>query len=193
MRGMQAMIVGLAWALAACVSAPDAPPLPAVAELEERAESPAALAVSLLSAAEASPDGESRLPYVQRLDSLGVRVEQDQADDPLSAWRADIVQKGPVWRGRTLGPAYRRARLAPGESMAMEQVFYAGERAEIAAQASRGAKVELAIRDREAKKVCARTLSPQARCLWLPRFTERFAITLTNHGTKPASIYLVLN
>ena len=193
MRAVRAIVVGLAGALAACVSAPEAPPLPTVADLEERAESPAALAVSLLSAAEASPDDASRLPYVQRLDSLGVRAEQDQADDPLSAWRADIVQEGPVWRGRTLGPAYRRARLAPGESMAMEQVFYAGERAEIAAQASRDANVELAIRDREAKKVCARTLAPQARCLWLPRFTERFAITLTNRGAKPASIYLVLN
>ncbi|ANU07031.1 hypothetical protein [Paraurantiacibacter namhicola] len=190
---MRATILTMLSALvAACASVPDTAPLPSVVQLEAEAESPAEFGAALLATAEAAGDEATRAPYLARLNGLGVQVAEGESDDPLAAWRAADTSTSTPWRGRTLGPAYRRARLAPGESMEMEQVFYAGQKAEIAAHASKGARVELTISDRDTKRVCARSLSPKAKCLWLPRFTERFAITLTNRGERPASVFIVV-
>ena len=80
---------------------------------------------------------------------------------------------------------------AAGESLRIEQIFYAGQRAEIAAQASDSDTVALAISNPRAEAVCAKDLAPRANCNWLPIFTERFSIELKNHGSAPASVYIV--
>ncbi len=148
-------------------------------------------AAALLVAAQAAPDAASRAPVMERLLALNVQPADAASDNPLAQWRtAHAPYAGTPYRGRTLGPAYRRANLAPGQMIEIAQVFYAGRRAEMRAQANRST-VALAINNSRDEAVCQAQLSPQAQCRWLPLFTERFAITLENTGDMPASVYLV--
>lgn len=149
-------------------------------------------AVALLAAAESAPGPQARALLVARLDALDVRLAEGAGDDPLGQWRAEHEVAGGIpWRGRALGPAYRRARVGAGESLRIEQVFLAGQRAEIAAQASGGGQVALAIANPRSEAVCEKELAPRANCNWLPIFTERFSIELKNSGSQPASVYIV--
>ncbi len=193
------LVVLLPVCLAACSSgggqALNTPPLAA-----QEAVNPVDDAAALLAAAEAAPSPEARAPLIERLDAMGVHLAENAgADDPLGQWRSQ--HKSPdsaAWRGRALGPAYRRARVEPGESLVIEQIFLAGQRAQIAAQVSGPANgsssgvVAMAISNPRAEAVCTRQLAPRASCNWLPIFTERFAIALRNTGTQTASIYLVV-
>ncbi|MEO5707705.1 MAG: hypothetical protein ABIT10_06675 [Alteraurantiacibacter sp.] len=159
--------------------------------------SPAEDAAALLALAEAAPTAEARAVYVERLDALGVHLADDAgSDDPLAQWRNQPKSSDSApWRGRALGPAYRRAVVLPGESLVIQQIFLAGQRAQIAAQVSgRGESgaVALAISNPRAEAICTRQVAPRASCNWLPVFTERFAIALQNNGTRTASVYLVV-
>lgn len=149
-------------------------------------------AAALLAAAEAAPDASSRAAIIERLDALNVRPAADEAEDPLGRWRSEHVTQGTTpWRGRALGPAYRRARVEPGQKLRIEQVFLAGQRAEIAAQTSGGGQVALAVAGPRSEAICERNLAPSGRCNWLPIFTERFSIELENRGNRTASVYIV--
>lgn len=149
-------------------------------------------AAALLATAELASDAAERAPIIERLNAMNVVLAEGEAEDPLATWRSEYQAKGGTpYRGRTLGPAYRRAQVAPGARLKIDQVFYAGERAEIAAQASNGGNVALAIHNPRNEAVCAKSLAPSANCNWLPIFTERFSIELENRGTQPASVYIV--
>ncbi len=145
----------------------------------------------LLAASEAAPDAAARAPLVARLEAAGVTVVEGTDDDPLGAWRRESAGEAPVYRGRALGPAYRRATIAAGSTMRLEQIFLAGERAEIAAAANGSKALTLSVRDRQEAAVCSETFAPAARCRWLPLFTQRYLIELENRGETPASVYLV--
>ena len=148
-------------------------------------------AAALLVAAEAAPDAAARAPIMERLNALSVKPADEAQDNPLAMWRAEHAPyAGIPYRGRTLGPAYRRAQLAPGQKLEIAQVFYAGQRAEMRAQAN-GSNIALAVSNPREEAVCQAQLSPQAKCRWLPLFTERFEITLENRGERAASVYLV--
>lgn len=147
---------------------------------------------ALLATAELARDASERAPLIDRLNAMNVKLAEGGEDDPLSVWRSEHqAEGGTPYRGRTLGPAYRRARVAPGASLTIDQIFYAGERAQIAAQASSGGNVALAIHNPRNEAVCAKSLAPSANCNWLPIFTERFSIELENRGSQPASVYIV--
>ncbi|HEY6814550.1 MAG TPA: hypothetical protein VI168_03325 [Croceibacterium sp.] len=180
----------MALALLACAQAPASE----VATTPPSAGDPLADAAALLAAGEAADGSTERAPLVARLDALRVAAAEGETDDPLAAWRAEAAaadSAAPVYRGRTLGPAYRRARIAPGARMQIEQIFYAGERAEIAAHSQGGQPIALEIRNPRTGKVCIAELSPKASCNWLPLFTERFSIELVNQSRDQASVYIV--
>ena len=171
--------------LAACAAPPPAS-LPALSgdPLED--------AAALLARAETARGADQRAPLIARLDALGVAAVAGAADDPLARWRAEHVPgAGEVWRGRTLGPGYRRALVPAGGELVIEQIFTAGERAEMAAEVRGGNPVALAIANPREQRVCEVELAPNARCRWLPVFTERYAIRLENRGRQPASVWLV--
>ena len=176
--------------LAACAHAP---PTPAVGTA--MSDNPLADAAALLSASEQAADQKARAPYLARLDGLQVAVADGAPaeEDTLSQWReqAAETEKTPPFRGRALGPAYRRATIQPGETIRIEQIFYAGQRAEIAGQSLGGQPVHLDIRNQRTQAVCSAQLTPAGTCRWLPLFTERFQIDLTNRSKKPASVYIV--
>ncbi len=177
----------LSSALAACAGTLQAP----MAAFEPSGD-PLADAAALLAAADSAGNAEQRAPFVDRLNAMNVALADGAQDDPLSAWRAEHQATGtPPWRGRALGPAYRRTRVPAGEIVRIEQIFYAGQNAEIAAQASGGGTVALAISNPRAEAVCAKSVTPRANCNWLPLFTERFSIELENSGSEAASVYLV--
>ncbi len=194
--GLRGVAVLAALLLAGCNTA-TSQPLSAPPLALAPAADPATDAASLLAAAEAAPTAEARAPLLARLDALGVRPAEDAAsDDPLTGWRNQAkAGDGAPWRGRALGPAYRRAVVAPGESLVIQQIFLAGQRAQIAAHmagTASGGQVALAISNPRQEPVCTRQLAPRASCDWLPIFTERFAIALRNSGNREASVYLVV-
>lgn len=184
-------LIAVTLALAACAR-PSAEPIAATPP--PASSDPLEDAAAALAAAEAAGSTAARAPWLRRLDALRVAAAEDTGDDPLSAWRAEAAPGEapvPTFRGRALGPAYRHATIAPGKRMQIEQIFYAGQRAEIAAQSQDGQPVALAIRDKRQEPVCAASLAPSANCQWMPLFTERFSIELVNNGGKPASVYIV--
>ena len=178
----------LALVLGACAQ----PPRASVAGVEPTGDA-LADAAALLVAADNARDAAARTPLVERLDAMGVTVAKGESEDPLDAWRAEREGSATTpYRGRALGPAYRRARVEAGQSMTLEQIFYAGERAEIVAQATGDAEIGLAISNPRTETVCTRSLKPRAQCRWLPLFTERFSIELENRGARSASVYIVI-
>lgn len=159
-------------------------------------------AAALLAESEQAGGPEARAQYLQGLDRLQVTLADGGTpeEDTLARWRAEAVslrtaaasgQKPPPFRGRALGPGYRRATIQPGETIHIEQIFYAGQRAEIAGQSLGGQPVQLDIRNQRTQQVCAAKLKPAGSCKWMPLFTERFRIELANHSQKPASVYIV--
>jgi hypothetical protein len=174
-------------ALGGCATAGETP----LAQVEPSGD-PLIDAAALLAASERAPDAEAREPLLARLDALAVTAAPDASDDPLAGWRtASAAEGGTPWRGRALGPAYRHERVAPGASVVIEQVFLAGERAEIAAEVSATGAIALKISDPRAEPVCSKDVAPRAQCNWLPTFTERYAIEIANRGRSEASVYLV--
>lgn len=183
--------LAVALLLAGCASAPPPSPAPPLA-LPAPTGDPLNDVAALLAVADSTDDPQLRAPLIERLDALDVRLADGAADDPLALWRAEHpANEANPWRGRALGPAYRRARVAPGEKLRIEQVFLAGERARIAAEASGGGEVALAINNPRAEAVCQQQLAPRGMCNWLPIYTERFSIELENTGSAPASVYIV--
>lgn len=157
----------------------------------------ASLAIARGAAAEAAGDGRGMLAAARSLEALGATPREGQAD--LAAyWRAQALARGvrdkaPPVRGRALGPAYSRGSLAPGATLSTEQVFLAGQRAEIALvpQPRRSLTIRVANKD---KPICERaSAGPRIKCDWIPIFTNRVQIRVTNPGPAPALYYLVSN
>lgn len=92
-------------------------------------------------------------------------------------------------RGRALGPGYRRMLLEPHSSLRLEQTFLAGQRAQIEIVAWDHASFQLEVKDDEGKAVCVTTRT--TKCTWLPAWTTRYRVDLTNPGTKAGTYFLV--
>ena len=157
----------------------------------------AALAIARGVAAEEAGDAAAMLEAARSLDSLGARAPSPE-EDLAARWRSLARERGlpeePPLRGRALGPAYKKGVLAPGTMLATEQVFLAGQAAEVALVPSGGAALAMRVVAR-GKPICAREAAepPRATCAWLPIFTERVSISVENRGSRPAAYYLVSN
>ena len=127
-----------------------------------------------------------------RLEASGAKpLETDAA----LRWRAHLGRRAPPpQRGRGLGPGYRLGTLASGEILRLEQIFLGGERADIAAQTlgSGALRLEIAASD-NGHAACAPPAAIRSRCHWVPVFTQRFAIRLTNISGAPVPYYLAIN
>lgn len=131
------------------------------------------------------------------LDALGARPAGDGAD-AATEWRDRARRRGARERqqpnrGRALGPAYRRGTLAPGASYATAQSFLAGQKAVIAIVPEPGQTLTMQVSAPD-KQICAGGVPPpRAVCRWLPIFTTRVEIRITNTGKRAARYYLVSN
>jgi hypothetical protein len=148
-------------------------------------------------AAERANDGRAMLAAARGLEALGARPA-DREGDIAAHWRKrakalGIRDKEPPVRGRALGPAYRRGVLSAGQGLSTQQVFLAGQKAEVALVPEPGRTLTIRIAGRD-QQICERTATaPKAACSWLPVFTHRVEIRVSNQGAQPASYYLVSN
>jgi hypothetical protein len=148
----------------------------------------------------AGPAGARDLADISRLlHATGAHPAEESAPSLDRVWSAVARRHGetatlPPDRGRPLGPAYRRARIGPGGTASLQQLFLAGQRAEIALMPNGPAALVLEVNDAEGRRICTRRAEePPANCAWLPVYTTRHSITIKNEGRAPADYFLVVN
>lgn len=170
-----------------------APALSDQAAPVSRAGATAALLAAADSAA-AGTDKAARKALGQSLaalDRVGAHA-QDGQEDALPGWRAQAGPKatGAVYRGRVLGPAYRRGWLEPGAELKVEQLFLGGQAATVAVAATPSQPLRLSIQGASVAAPCA---AETRDCRWVPIFTERYTIRVRNAGAAKARYYLVFD
>lgn len=152
-------------------------------------------------AARAAGDYTALLRAAQALEALGAAPAEGQAD-LATQWTLEARAQGVAtsrlaFRGRALGPAYRRGFLAGGGTVTVRQLFLAGQRAQISvAQSDRAGssdRLSIRVRDGAGGTLCDKRVGPpQVDCAWLPLFTDRYAIEIANGGNRPAAFYLIV-
>lgn len=167
-----------------------AAPAPAATADDETGE--LALALARADAADADGDQAALAQAVERIDQLGGKPMAESADDPVPGWRSQIADGLPPMRGRALGPAYRRGALGPNRMIRTEQVFLAGEKARIALESPAGQGMVLRVLDDKDEPVCDAAVSSR-RCHWIPIFTQRYRIEVTNRDDSEQRYYLVID
>lgn len=162
------------------------------------AAEPALAIAQLLAAAEmvvAQPgaDKPALAPTLAALDALGAHPVVNEPD-PVRQWRALVPasQSAPPVRGRVLGPAYRRGMVEPGARVTLDQLFDGGRQARVAVATPGAVPVGIAVLDGMGKPVCP-VMARQGQCNWVPPFSARHQIVISNPGTKPAAYYLVID
>jgi len=149
-------------------------------------------------AALASGDHAALRARAQMLTALGATPAEGQ-EDLARLWTREaqdhgVAEPALAFRGRALGPAYRRGSIVPGGSMTMRQLFLGGQRAQILVAPADGAgHLSIRVQGADGETLCAKPVGdPQADCAWMPLFTERFDIVIENGGAAPAGFYLVV-
>lgn len=158
----------------------------------------ALLTADLLATADQAGTGKSKsarkafAQAVATLDRIGVRADPADVDGQaaLAEWRTRAGNAQPPMRGRVLGPAFRRGWLDAGARLQLEQLFLAGQAANVAVAAAPGEGMRLAISGPDAGGTCA---GEGRSCRWTPIFTQRYTITVHNRGTMRARYYLVMD
>ncbi|MDB5707844.1 MAG: hypothetical protein JWN66_4960 [Sphingomonas bacterium] len=147
-------------------------------------------------AAEAADDPHALAEAAGTLDALGARPAE-AGTDVIKRWRELAAARGvvlPILRGRALGPAYRQGVLDSRATLTTEQVFLAGQKAEVALVPESGRTLDFRIVASDNNNICDRpAAAPRAVCTWLPVFTRRVAIRITNPADKPVRYFLVSN
>lgn len=148
--------------------------------------------------AETHGNGKAMLEAARSLEALGARAG-DGAVNASKRWRelalaAGVKDRKPPFRGRALGPAYRDGMLKPRTAMSTEQVFLAGQPAEIALVPEPSRPLAISVSTADGKNICSRVANaPRTKCSWMPVFTSRVQIRIVNEGEAPARYYLVSN
>lgn len=150
-------------------------------------------------AAQAQGDGATLGEKAQLLTALGATPAPGQ-QDLASLWTSEAQSRGATvaalpYRGRALGPAYRRGSVVPGGSVTMRQLFLGGQRAQILVAPTNSGDGHLSIKVQgvHGETLCAKPVGgPQANCAWMPLFTERYDIVIENDGAAPADFYMLV-
>jgi hypothetical protein len=125
------------------------------------------------------------------LETSGARPQEANL---AAEWRTVLGRLAPPpVRGRALGPAYRIGNLAGGQSYAADQIFLAGKDARVAVSVKGQGTLKLEVSDTKKAILCAHPPRSKANCRWVPNYTQRFEIMLTNAAANNATYYLVVN
>ncbi len=144
------------------------------------------------------------------LSRIGAKPLGENTPDLAQEWKAAATALQPglqevAYRGRVKGPAYRKKILAAGATEILQEIYYASEKAELSLQTLSGKTIsdqslELSIVEQagnvmgKAEAVCTLKLNAEpASCQWLPLWTAKYNITITNHGKSPVPYLLVTN
>lgn len=150
-------------------------------------------------AARGQGDYAALLRAGQALRLLGAHPAEGDVD--LAAqWVREATDHGATlpsdatYRGAALGPAYKRGALAGRGSFSVKQLFLAGQTARIAvAPVDGGAALSVSVKGMDGATLCTKSIVGQgAECAWMPVFTDRYAITIENEGTRPAAFFLTM-
>jgi len=171
---------------------------PAVTATEPPPADPVLRALAAGDIAQDIGDNAALLDSAQLLKAMGARPAEGQ-DDLAASWTQQAQDHGLkksalAFRGRALGPAYRRGSLGARGSVTLRQLFFAGQRAQISVAPARGAaKLSIRVQGADGNTLCAKPIGgSQADCAWLPLFTDRYDIVIENGGSAPATFYLVV-
>ena len=118
---------------------------------------------------------------------LAIGARPLDGDDLGQRWAR---KQAAPYRDRALGPGYRTVSVAPGSTMHFEQTFLAGQRAQVAVVALDRARFALAVKDDEGAVSCA--APPGGRCSWVPLWTTRYGIDVSNPGRATGRYYMVV-
>lgn len=187
----RSLTLALLAALPAACAATEPTPETVAARPAAEAESKAEAVARLLAGAEQDADAGNTRELgrrLARLSALGARPADETSEDPVPGWKARAVGDAIPFRGRALGPAYRRGTLAADAELELTQTFLSGKKAVIAVSSPGGTAPALRVVSASGKTVC----DSAASCRWTPVFTERYAIILQNTSRKARAYYLVV-
>jgi len=147
--------------------------------------------------AEAAGDANGMLAAACALTFADARAPDD-TPDLSKVWAGKAKSMGavatpdncPQWRGRTRGPAYRRAVVRAHATYTTDQVFTGGERAEISLEATNGGDLTLGVSDRGGGVICA---ASRNQCAWTPAWTQSFTISIQSYDDRDQAFYLISN
>lgn len=167
-----------------------------LAELPTTAQTPAEQVAAALGAGSEASSDKARMVAARKLAALGARQAIPGEPDLAASWSA--TQHGgdaaPIFRGRMLGPAYRKGLVSAGAQIRIEQVFMAGQVAEVVVAPSTGAQLNLTVANPAGQEVCKRrVLGPPGKCSWRPPFAGRYWVEISNSGARDANFFLVVN
>ncbi len=157
--------------------------------------------------AEGSITAADYLSGIKALRTGGARQHSDTPSDVASMeleWLAAARALDPVaslapFRGRILGPSYRRGILPPGSTTITAQTYLSGQKAKVTVVGQMIGKrtkpnLRLEIRHSSGKPVCLRPpAGSTSGCEWLPLFSARYEITIINKGSQPVRYTLISN
>jgi len=144
-------------------------------------------------------DAEALRTAAQTLESLGARPDGDQENNLSKSWseQANLLDPSttpPVYRGRALGPSYKKGIVSARSRVSIDQIFLAGRKASVALVPASPKPMSIEISDGKGKNICIRRTSLKpANCEWLPLFTERYKINIRTSESRPVTYYLVSN
>ena len=156
-------------------------------------------ALTLGSRASAERDFKG-LEKAQRLLSLAGARPDGEGPDLAASWRSEAsrlsgwtVTAPPPMRGRVLGSAYRKTTLAGGETLKLEQIFMAGQKARVSIVPGDGSPLSFSVSEKDGSALCTRSVAgAAASCAWLPTWTTRYRIEVRNQARKAELVYLVI-
>lgn len=123
--------------------------------------------------------------------ALGARPLDQTAQAELAQWQSQSPVTVPPLRGRTLGPGFRKGTLTAGADLRIEQTFLSGQKASVALSTPDRARLRLEVIDNAAETIC-RNVAMAPACEWIPIYTQRHVIQLTNVDRQDTRFYLVI-
>ena len=125
------------------------------------------------------------------LAALDARPLDASGQTQLADWRSRSPDTAPPLRGRTLGPGYHHGTLSAGGDLRIAQTFLSGQKASIALSTPSGTKLRIQVIDGAANPVCQH-VAARPSCEWIPIYTQRHVIRLTNPSRQKTRFFLVI-
>jgi hypothetical protein len=191
MRKISLLLLPGALMMAGCAGGPG--PASTAASLQQDSTPAGKLASSLVAADAAAADRDPRAlaQALARIDGHGAKPLDVASSKLLAQWHRMVDPANPPMRGPALGPGFRSGALPAGKRTAIEQTFLSGRKATIAVSVAGRAGVRLEVRGGRDQSICSEE-GARNRCQWIPTFTERHRIELSNPGESTVRYYLVI-
>lgn len=150
----------------------------------------------------ADGDADGLLEVARSLQAMGA-VPHSGTEDLAKRWEVQAQELTPEdaretipYRGRIKGPAYRRQTLSPETDDVIEDVFYAAETAQMTLQVMGSSSLRWEVSEDGADDgpVCTGSVGTDgATCRFMPLWTSKYRIRITNSSDQSATYLFVTN